>query len=106
MTILQVGLTASGTSPVFRMGNGSDFWVMMRSGGGTGFNGGTITMQFKPDAAGGFASYVIDGSTETWTGADKRRYIDGSGDFQFVADASISDVDIWVHGAEVLSTNA
>ncbi len=107
MQLLKLGLAAGSTSPVFSVGNGCNFWVEMRSGGGTGFNGGTITMEATPDrGAAAFANYAIDGSAETWTAADKRRYVDGAAFYRFSAGANVSDVDIWVHGVNVLDVDA
>ncbi len=102
MLLVKEGLGASGTSPIIHLGNPDDFLIEMRSGGGTGFNSGTITMQQRNGPAGAWTTYTIDGSNETWTAADRRRYVDGGCAIRFSADSSISDVDIWVEGRMVL----
>ncbi len=101
MQSLNVAFGASSTSNTFRVNGYGDFWVEMRSGGGTGFNSGTITMKSKNEPAGSFATYTIGAANETWTAADKRRYVDGAIDIQFTSDGSVSDVDIWFSGANV-----
>ncbi len=106
MDILATTLTASQTSDSFFVDHYDNYYVQMRDGGGTGFNGGTITMQSRPHASAGWDSYVIDGSAETWTDDDKRRYVDGGMEIRFVADASINDVDIWVAGNGVRLQNS
>lgn len=105
MQALNVAFGASSTSNTFRVNSYGDFWVEMRSGGGAGFGGGTITMQSKPENGGSFATYTIDGAAETWTAADKRRYVDGGIDVRFVSDGSVSDVDIWFSGCHVVQVS-
>jgi hypothetical protein len=107
MMLLKETLGSSSTTNWFKVGPIRDgFTVEMLSGGGSGFNGGTITMQTRTggtQGAGATAhSYTIDGSVESWTAADKRRYLDGNAEFRFSSDGNINDVDIYVQGESII----
>lgn len=98
--ILKEGLGASGTTDWFMNNSPEQFEIEMLSGGGSGFNAGTITMQTRDKFGDSARTHVIDGANETWSAADKRRY-EEAGEFRFSADASISDVDITIRGGSV-----
>lgn len=94
-TFTLVGLSASDTSQPIFMDGGSGLLlnVQVTSGGGTGFNAGTITVQVSNDGTNWATLKDVHGTAATFTAAGVAELSTGAQFIRLSCSASIGDVD-------------
>ncbi len=85
------------TAIEFRQGSGVVASVQTFSGGGSGYNSGTLTGQFSNDGTNWIAANDMLGNAITFTAAGYFEISTAMRYFRLSADASISDVDAVVY---------
>ena len=91
-----IGLTASEASDSLKLSTASSALgcVSVIDGGGSGFNGGTVTIQVSLDGTSWFTLTDVGGVNITFTADGYAEFSTAAYYIRASADASVSDVDV------------
>lgn len=86
--------TSEGSDVLESRGGGVNGSVQVVAGGGTGFNGGTVTIQVSLDNSNWFTLQDLQGDDITFTAAGYAEFSSAGRYFRALNDGSVSDVDV------------